>query len=312
VSITGTLCFVLAAVYGLISLLLSFLVAGVWGAGFGRTRSTSGDLLALRLLPSAGAAFLTLTVALPAFVLHEPYHEAESVGPLLVLLAMFTLGTVGHGLVRGWRASAAAALLLRDCGRTDHHCLEAGQNVEIVDVPEPMVAVVGAWRPRVVAARGVLTACSDEEFRQVVAHEAAHVSARDNLKLLLLLVSPDALAWMPAGDSLLARWRAAAECEADARASGADPYKRVALASALIKVARLSSGSNRRFPVLSMPIALDDVDGRVRRLLAPLSISHRALHLKAAVASALMMAILVVPLYGRVQELLEALVAFGR
>jgi hypothetical protein len=283
----------------------------MWGAGIGLTRSTSGDLLALRLIPSAGAAFLTLTVALPAFLVYEPHHQAETVGPLLVVLAMFTLATVGHGVLRGWRACAAAALLLRNCGRAECCCLGAGQNFEIVDVPEPMVAVVGAWRPRVVAARGVLAACSDDEFHQVIAHEAAHVSARDNLKLLLLIVSPDSLAWMPVGEALLARWRAAVELEADARASGPDPHKRVALASALIKVARLSSLTKRQVPVLSMPIALDDVEGRVRQLLGPVSTLHRTLHAKAAVACALMIAVLVVPLYGLVQEFIEALVAFG-
>jgi hypothetical protein len=311
VSFTGTLCCVLVAVYGLTSLLLSILVAGMWRAGLERTCSTSGDLLALRLLPSGGALLLTLTVVLPAFLIHEPRHEVEQVGALLVVLVMIALATVGHGILRGWRACTAAAALVRNFGRANRRCVMAGQNVEIVDVPEPLVAVVGAWQPRIVAAGNVLAACSDEEFRQVIEHEAAHVSAHDNLKLLLFLAAPDALAWMPTGKDLTARWRAAAEFEADARASGSDRCKRVALASALIKVARLSSGIKRQFPPLSMPIALDDVEGRVRQLLAPGSTSAGRLRRKGVIACALLIAVLAVPLYGLVQQGVEALVAFG-
>jgi hypothetical protein len=311
VSFAGTLCLVLLAVYGLTSLLLSILVAGLWHARLERTRTTSGALLALRLLPSAGAAFLTLTVVLPAFLIYEPHHEVEQVGPLLVMLTLFALGTVGTGILRGWRAWRAAAALLRD-GPADRRRVMAGQTIDIVDVPEPLVAVVGAWRPRVVAAKGVLAACSHEEFRQVIAHEAAHISAHDNLKLLLLLISPDVLAWMSTGEALTARWRAAAELEADARATGADPYKRVALASALIKVARLSRGNPCPSAALSMPIALEDVEDRVRRLLAPSSEAPSVGTPVVVAACALLVPVIAVPLYGLVQQWVEVLVAFAR
>jgi Zn-dependent protease with chaperone function len=312
VSFAGTLCLVLLAAYGLASLLLSIAVAGLYGAWPVRTRATAGDLLALRLLPSAGALFLTLAVVLPAFLSHEPNRAAEAVGPLLVGLAMFALLVVGDGMLRGWRAWVAAAALLRTCGRANRRCVMAGLNIDIVDLPQPMVAVIGAWRPRIVAAKRVLAACSREEFRQVIGHEAAHIAAHDNLKLLLLLACPDALAWMPAGGALTARWRAAAELEADALATGPDRYKRVALASALIKVARLSAGAQREFAMLMMPVALDDVEGRVRRLLAPSPAATRTFRMRILISSALLVAVAMLPLYGFVQELVETLVAFGR
>ena len=311
-SFAGTLCLVLLAAYGLASLLLSIAVAGLYGAWPVRTRATSGGLLALRLLPSAGALFLTLAVVLPAFLSHEPNRAAEPVGPLLVGLAVFALLVIGDGMLRGWRAWVAAAALLRTCGPANRRCVMAGLNVDIVDLPQPMVAVIGAWRPRIVAAKRVLAACSREEFRQVIGHEAAHIAAHDNLKLLLLLACPDALAWMPAGGALTARWRAAAELEADALATGPDRCKRVALASALIKVARLSAGAQREFAMLMMPVALDDVEGRVRRLLAPSAAATRTFRLRILISSALLVAVVMMPLYGFVQELVEALVAFGR
>jgi Zn-dependent protease with chaperone function len=308
---TETLCFVLVAVYGFTSLLLSILVACAWCAGVERRHATSDELLVLRLLPSVGASFLTLTVALPAFLIYEPAHDMEHVGPLLVVLAMFALITVGHGILRGWRACVAARVLLgyRPAG---HVPVTAGHKIDMIDVPEPIVAVVGGWRPRIVAAKRVVAACSQEEFRQVIAHEAAHLSSHDNLKLLLLVISPDALAWLPAGGALAARWRVAAEFEADERATGPDRRKRVALASALIKVARLSISADRAFPALSLLTALDDVEGRVRQLLARSSEAPRRINTKAVVAVASLVPVIAVPLYGLIQQFVEALVAFGR
>ncbi len=62
---------------------------------------------------------------------------------------------------------------------------------------------------------------------------------------------------LPLGAALMARWRSAAEFEADEGATGVDPHKRLALASALVKVAGLSAGADSRpwsrSPFESMP-----------------------------------------------------------
>jgi hypothetical protein len=312
VSFPVTLCLVLVAVYGLGTLLLSILVAVGCRGGLDRAASTSNDLLAVRLVPVAGAALLALTVVLPAFLIYEPAHELEEVGPLLVALVLLALATVGAGVVRGWRAWLAARALLRHCGPADRWPVAAGPKVELVDIPEPIVAVVGGWRPRIIAARRVLGACSPEEFREVIAHEAAHLSTRDNLKLLLLIVSPDVLAWLPSGTTLAERWRAAAELEADERATGPDPGRRLALASALLKVARLSTRADSPPPALSMPVACDDVAGRVRQLLAPWRRPARSNAIRILLASTSLLPLLAVPLYGLVHRFIEVLVAFGR
>jgi hypothetical protein len=313
VTFSVTLSLVLAAVYGLVSLSLSVLVAVAWRLRVERTQLSANELLALRLLPAGGAALLTLTVVLPAFLIFEPAHEVEERGPLLVALALFALLTVGVGLRRAWSACMAARALLRDCGPADDdRSVIAGQPVGILDVPEPIVAVVGGWRPRIVSSEAVLSACTNEEFCQVIAHEAAHVSARDNLKLLLLIFGPDPLAWLPGGTSLAARWRAAAEREADERATGSDRHRRLALASALIKVARLSSTVEQSRPALSMPIAADDVEGRVRGLLALSPTDRRTSRLWSLAVCSLLVPVLGVPLYRFVHQFIEALVAFGR
>ena len=306
------LSLVLVAVYALTSLLLSILVAVTWRAGLDRMPWRSNDFLAMRLLPTGGAALLTLTVVLPAFVIYEPVHELEEVGPFLMALVLLALATAAAGIVRGWRAGVASRALLRNCGPGERWSTGDGHRVDLIDIPEPIVAVVGGWRPRIIAAKHVFGACSPEEFREVLAHEAAHVSSRDTLKLLLLVVSPDALAWLPCGATLAARWRAAAEFEADEHATGSDPRKRVALAAALIKVARLSTGTQRTLTALSMPVALDDVEGRVRQLLSPSLRTARTTTIKSLIACASLVPLIAVPLYGLVHLFVEALVALGR
>ncbi len=307
-----TLCLVLLAAYALASLLLSALIAVACRAGLGRAPLASRDLLVIRLLPAAGAGLVALTVVLPAFLTNEPARDVEVVGPLLVALALFALLLIGAGACRGYRAWAAAERFLREVRSVGRWSASAGRRVHILDLADPIVAVVGGWRPWIVAARRVMDECTPEEFAEVVAHETAHVRARDNLKRLLLVASPDPLAWLPLGATLIDRWRTAVEFEADAAATGDDPRRRIALAAALVKVARLSSGIARSRPTLSMTIAADDVEGRVRRLLERLPAACRPARIRGLAALALLVPVASLPLHGLVQDLIEFLVAFGR
>ena len=304
------LCAVLLAAFGLSTLLLASLVALVWRAGLNRLLAAPADLLALRLFPAAAGLLIAITVVLPAFLTYEPSRDREAVGPLLVILATFALLTVGHGVWRGWRSYATARSLLRNLGPPRRWVIENGQTVRVVDVAEPIVGVIGGWQPQVVIAECIASACCADEFRQVIAHEAAHVSARDNLKLLLLLASPDALAWTPLGAALTERWRTAAEFAADQHATGDDPHRRVALASALIKVARLFNTGDHARPTLMMPVALDDVAGRVRLLLGPSQAVPTTITWGLA-SCALLLPVTALPLYALVHELIEVLVRFG-
>lgn len=304
---------VLLAAYGLFNLLLSAAVVLAWRAGLRRYLTDAGAVLSVRLLPAMGSATIVLTVVLPAFLLYEPRHAHDQPGPLLVIAAVFALLVLGDGLRRGFRALRATRALLRTSQPLSAHSEAVNTELTVLNIKEPLVAVVGGLRQRIVAARCVTAACDDEEFRQVLAHEAAHMDARDNLKRLLLLTMPDALAWLPTGSALTERWRAAIELEADERASGADPRRRVALASALIKVARLSLASGRPPRVASrVSTQLSGLDQRVRRLLAPSPAMRRGFPGRRLLTCALLVPLLAVPLYASVHRLIEVLVAFGR
>ena len=303
---------VLLAAYGLFNLLLSAAVVLAWRTGLRRHLTDADAVLGIRLLPAMGSAALVLTVILPAFLLYEPRHAHDQPGPLLVISASFALLVLGDGIRRGVRAWHATRALLRSAQPHLTRAADADTEVAVINIREPLVGVVGGLRQRIVAARCVATACDDEEFRQVLAHEAAHMDARDNLKLLLLLTMPDTLAWLPTGRALTEHWRAVTELEADERASGADPRKRIALASALIKVARLSisNGGPRKAYRVSTPVS--SLEQRVRRLLAPSAAMRRNFPARRVLTCALLFPLLAVPLYASVHRLIEALVAFGR
>jgi hypothetical protein len=298
-----TLPLVALASYGLVNLLLCAGVVLAWRAGLRRHLADADAVLAVRLLPAMGSATLVLTIVLPAFLLYEPPHAHDHPGPLLVASALFALLVLGDGARRGLRAWRATRALARRLPATEG---------TLVNLEAPLVGVVGGWRQRIVAARSVAAVCDQEEFHQVLAHEAAHMRARDNLKLLLLMTMPDALAWLPTGGALTAQWRAATELEADEGASGSDPRKRVALASALIKVARLSVASGRPRGAARASLPPDGLEQRVRRLLAPAPAMHRGFPRRHVLACALLVPFLAVPLYASVHRLIETLVAFGR
>jgi len=248
------------------ALLSAAVVVGWRAVRPSRANWGANALLTLRLLPSIGSLLVVFGVVLPGFFVYEPERGPEPVGPALWILAMLSLVPLADGLRRASRAAQATRTLLRYCGAAEDS--NARDNIEIVEVADPIVAVVGRIRPRVVASRRAISECTEFEFCQIVNHERAHLERRDNLRLLSVIISPDILAWTATGAEIAEQWRLASEIQADERATGTDMDKRVALAAALIKVARLTTGRDRVRPTLSMPVILDDIDGRVRALLS--------------------------------------------
>jgi beta-lactamase regulating signal transducer with metallopeptidase domain len=304
-----TVTVVLLSAFAIANLALSLLVVILHRAGLTRALGASRDVLALRLLPAAGALLVTFAVALPAFVACEPARESEQVGPWALLLALLAMATIGAAAIRGSRALRATRQLLAAGSAPRAFGSGACATVEILDIESPLVAVVGHRRPHIVAARSVLAACSEEEFAAVLAHEAAHVRARDNLKLLVVASAPDILAWLPSGAELTRRWRSAAEFEADERAVGAEPGRRLALAAALVKVARLALPVPA--PALSLLTGAEEVAVRVRQLLSPRPLAPARGLASASGVLALVVPLLAAPCYGEVQRLIELLVALG-
>ncbi|MGH9482414.1 MAG: M56 family metallopeptidase [Terriglobales bacterium] len=220
-------------------------------------------LLGLRLLPAALAAMVVGGLCVPSYIWLEPVGRAErgswgfslaaAGGAVLVLLAVA-------------RLAAAAIASRRFCRR----CRQIGR-IFVVPGAAPMLALAGIVRPRLLISRSVLARLSPAQLQAGLLHERAHLRARDNLKRLLMILTPAP----GAGFRALERaWVRAAEWAADDRAVAGDSQRSLTLASALVAVARL--GPCAPIPpvaalLVHASLAGDGADlaERVSRLLAP-------------------------------------------
>ena len=220
----------------------------------------------LRLLPAAAGAIFASALVLPTFLYYEPFHTDEPLTKTIVLVAALGLFVLGHAAVRTARtlkATRALARRWRGGGRRIPD-LAPGLPTFAVDEAFPVVAVIGWLRPALFVSDRVFSECTPEEIEAMVAHERAHVAARDNLKRLFLHSAPP----IPAASRLDRAWVAAAEEAADAAAAAAHPDRRLDLASALVRLARLA-------PEPDLPAGVSafypggGIEDRVRRLLEP-------------------------------------------
>ncbi len=258
---------VAVASFFVLSTLLAAAVTAWWRLAR-RSMVDANRLLALRLLPAAGGLLLTLGIVAPAFLRFEPVHDAEQPGPALVALGaagIVVLCVGGTRILRAvvltrrlrqqWLARGSALPALR--GDTPAH---------LIDIPYPLVAIVGILRPVLVVSRKVAGECSADEVSLIAAHERAHLRARDNLKRLIIDGCPDILRWTRTGHELTAAWSAAAEDAADDVATGDDRRARIALASVLLRVARMAVSGAPAPRLASALVGLNGVERRVRRL----------------------------------------------
>jgi Zn-dependent protease with chaperone function len=201
------------------------------------SRRRASTLLFLGLLPALGGLVGALGLALPAWLVHEPRDTGETAGPALVALA-----AAGAALVLG--RVGGALLGLRRTSRLVRKWEAAGRPLAGLPFPAtrlahefPVAAVFGLRQGRLFLADRLLRALSPEELDGVVAHEAAHHAAHDNLKRLLLEASPDLLALTGAGARSRRAFEKAAEAAADAQACAR--VSPLVLARTLLKVAAL-------------------------------------------------------------------------
>jgi len=224
----------------------------------------------LRLSPSLAAAFLVVALFAPAYVRFEPANVVEPIGSALFLLTSASIAMISWSLARaatGWyRASRLSSAWSRAAERLP---VAGGQvPVYVVDALDATVTLIGIVKPRVFITRTIVDALTKDELDVVLAHEAGHRLRWDNLKRLVLMASPDAFAGSRAGRTVAAQWAWGAESTADRHAVGLDRAKGIALASALIKVARLAPLTPRAPMPVSALCERGPLAARVGRLLA--------------------------------------------
>jgi Zn-dependent protease with chaperone function len=210
-----------------------------------RKRHSSNGALVLRLLPAGLSVAIVALVVVPAYAWLEPFGSAargERLGLTGTALAITGAALLLASAGRGLRACLASRRRMRTLYASASRlpALDSPMPVFVTDSPTACVVLDGLLKPRLVVSRSVLERLSPEEFDRAAAHELAHHRAQDNLKRRLLAFAPDLVSGTQLARELERAWKQAAELEADASAAGVEQSDALALASALVKVARLA------------------------------------------------------------------------
>jgi Zn-dependent protease with chaperone function len=170
--------------------------------------------------------------------------------PASLLAPLVLLGLISVGVGLGARALVRQAIASRVLSRrvralatkAPESLVEAARQiglagrVVLVDAGDSFSFVYGVMTPRVAVSRGLLERANEDELRAVLEHERYHVRNIDPLKAAIVRVLSAALFFLPALDSLCARYVAGRELAADRRAVAL--CGRRPLAGALLKVVR--------------------------------------------------------------------------
>lgn len=273
--------------------------------------ASPGFWLALRLAPAALSLAFVAAVFLPSYWRYEPRDFVEGFDLSLTMVAALALAVVAAAASRGAAAWRRAERRTADWMRAARPLPLPGTALPayVIDAEAPVMALVGVLRPRLLITRPVLEALTGEELSAAAAHELGHWRAFDNLKRLAMCAAPDLLAATAAARALERRWAAASEHAAD-RGAGESGEARCALASALVKVARLTPPAVPLAEPISALLDGGDIAARVHRLLddAPSPSRRRPVRRLALAIPAAALVLGYAPLLRLVHGLTEVLV----
>jgi hypothetical protein len=250
-------------------------------------------LFGLRLLPAAGAGFIVLALCAPSYIALEPANPAEEIGPACLIAALLGAATCLSGIARGLSAAIRSARYLRLCRTGDG----------------PVLLLAGVFRPQLIVSAALRDGLSAGEFEAALRHEEGHGRSRDNLKRLLIAISPDVFPFTQRLRALDTAWQRMAEWAADDFSAAGCRERALSLASALVRVGRMRSA----MPVIPLATSLlpevAELGVRVQRLIEgppPAQEIPRKLLGPACIALAGLVA-LAPPMFTVVHRLLEAL-----
>ena len=262
-------------------------------------------MLAFRWLPGVLGLFVALCLCVPAYLRLEPLSSDEEIGFACVCLGCLALLSylipVARVVSNVVRSEVRLRALVRDA--------EERAGLFVIRETSPAMALAGLFHSRVVVSREVERLLTADQMDAARRHEGAHRESLDNWKRLVLEGAPIDLS----GRSLRSAWSRFTEWAADDKATEGEPARSVALASALVSVARLASADC--LPHASMLVS----DGRalrarVERLLAQTKRTPQPFPVAAVVSVALTLAALAVAIAQQpagaaiVHQLLESLV----
>ena len=256
-----------------IASLLASLLWKVFASRISRWSASSSAqmLFLLRTVPVALGIACVLLLFAPAYLRHEPRVGHEDVSLKLAVLAAVSALGIAIALGRGIASWGATARLTADWLHSADPIQIPNLSIPTYQVEHrfPLIAVVGALRPRLFIAKQIFQTLTPDELAAALEHELGHVATHDNLKRGIVRACRDVLV-IPCGRRLDSAWLEASEAAADEYASRRDRRVGLDLASALVKIARLiPTGARPTMTCGAFLIGEEDGLGfnvRVRRL----------------------------------------------
>ncbi len=232
-------------------------------------------LFFLRMLPVVLGITMVLVLCVPSYLWLEPRIASERVGVACLLLAALAGIACFRSLARTASAIRASARLRSEWRRSGKGVLLAEKGLQsdvdemaiVVRANEPLLALTGLFRPHVVISRAALAELPKEQLDVAIRHEIAHRHSRDNLKRLLLVLSPEFFPFTNGFAALERTWARFSEWAADDEAVHGDSERALSLAAALLRVARM--GARPQLSILHTSLLPEghDLSARVERLL---------------------------------------------
>ena len=212
------------------------------GSGWSHQRR-SGLFFALLNFPSAAALIAVITLVVPSYAVLEPHAHVEIPSWGLLIMAAACLSGLTLSLSRSLQRWRRTGVTVRTWSNASTALELPGFDLPIraLRTDDPIVTLVGTRRPRVFVAECVLQTLSPEELKAAIEHELGHQRASDNHKRWLQCFLPDVLdGWWPSSNAIAQGWERACELSADDFVARRGRSSSLALASALVKVAKLT------------------------------------------------------------------------
>jgi hypothetical protein len=233
-----------------------------------RARAAARFLLAMRWLPVMTGAFVVGAVCVPSYLWLEPDDAAEQLGAICFIAASLAAALWAISLVRGVRVLQRTRRILAEEGVESRRFL----------------AVAGVIRHRMMISPMIRRVLTADQLEAALRHERAHCDSHDNLLRFALALTPGLLPGVHGFSELERQWSRYAEYAADDAAVQGDPVRALALASALVAVARIGITTA---PLASSLLDGHDLEQRIDRLLHPAEPSCQSQPIAVTAAAAL-------------------------
>jgi beta-lactamase regulating signal transducer with metallopeptidase domain len=247
-------------VYCPLSLLVVLVWRGAKNIGLATAANTANLLFGLRIFPFAVSTMVTVFFTFPSFWLLERKSPDEDTGTFL--LALCSLLILGAGLFRVLRVQARTTRAVAQwlMGATTVGGDGRMPRIRASEGAPPLI-LVGFWKPRMMISDLATAVLTDDELRVAVRHELWHARSRDNLKRVIVSLTP-----FPGMNGIENAWQEMAELAAD-EAAVANRQEALDLAAALIKLSRSTQNWSKPLLATGLVNGSCSISLRVRRLL---------------------------------------------